>query len=163
MTLLDINQIKTYIPHRYPFLFVDTVEALEKDVRIHARKMVSVNEAFFQGHFPGNPVLPGVIQLEAMAQAGALLATLSGLEISSDEAFYVGSFNDCKFRRPVRPGDVLDLHAEMVRKRLGTIKLACRAEVGGEIASQCTVTATKGPALPSPELPADFPAPIFES
>lgn len=163
MTLLDLEQIKTYLPHRYPFLFVDTVEALVKNESIHARKMVSGNEAFFQGHFPGNPVLPGVIQLEAMGQAGALLAVLSGAKIGPDESIYVGGLTDCKFRRPVRPGDVLDLHAELLRQRLGAFKLACRAEVRGEVASQCVVTATTGPALPRPELPDSFPPPIFGS
>ncbi|MEO1229670.1 MAG: 3-hydroxyacyl-ACP dehydratase FabZ [Myxococcota bacterium] len=161
MSILDFEQIRGYLPHRYPFLFVDTVEAFEADKSLHGRKLVSGNEAFFEGHFPGNPVLPGVIQIEAMAQAGALLAVLSGLEMSKDESFYVGGINDCKFRRPVRPGDVLDLHAELLRKRLGTFKLACRCEVGGQVVSQATLTATSGPALPSPELPEGFPAPIF--
>ncbi len=161
MTVLDIEQIKSYLPHRYPFLFVDRVLALEIGKSIHARKSVSGNEAFFEGHFPGNPVLPGVIQLEAMGQAGALLAVMSGAKLSADQSIYVGALDDCKFRRPVVPGDVLDLHAEVLRYRLGTFKLACRAEVDGKLASSAVITATTGPALPRPAIPEAFPPPIF--
>ena len=161
MTVLDIEQIKAYLPHRYPFLFVDRVEELVVGERIRARKAVSGQEAFFQGHFPGNPVMPGVIQLEAMGQAGALLAILSGAELTKGQAIYVGALNDCKFRRPVMPGDVLDLHAELVRQRLGTFRLACRCEVDGQVASSAVVTATTGPARGAPDTPEGLPPPIF--
>ena len=130
--------------------------------RIHARKTVSGNEAFFQGHFPGNPVMPGVIQLEAMGQAGALLAILSGAKLGKDDAIYVGSLTDCKFRRPVRPGDVLDIHAELLRMKMGTFKMACRAEVDGQVCTQAHATMAVGPALPRPELPDGVPDPIFD-
>lgn len=159
--MLDSEQVKAYLPHRYPFLFVDRVESLVVGERLHARKAVSGNEAFFQGHFPRNAVLPGVIQLEAMGQAGALLALLSGAKLEPGHSIYVGSLTDCKFRRPVRPGDVLDLHAELLRQRLGTFKLGCRAEVDGEVCSSAVITATTGPALPRPELSPDFPPPAF--
>ena len=161
MTVLDLQQIKTYLPHRYPFLLVDRVESLVTGERIWARKAITGNEALFQGHFPRNPVFPGVLQLEAMGQAGALLAVLSGAKIGPDESIYVGSLTDCRFRRPVRPGDMLDLHAEILRQRLGTFKLSCRCEVDGQVVSSATVTATTGPNLPKPELPPEFPAPIF--
>lgn len=161
MTILDLQQIKRYLPHRYPFLLVDRVQELVVGERIHAQKAVTGNELFFQGHFPANPVLPGVIQLEAMGQAAALLAILSGAKIGPDDSIYVGSLNDCRFRRPVRPGDVLDLHVDLLRHRLGTFKLSCRSEVDGEVATTAVVTATTGPALPRPVPPEGLPAPIF--
>lgn len=162
MTILDVEQVKGYLPHRYPFLFVDRVEELVVGEKIRARKAVSANEAFFLGHFPANPVLPGVIQLEAMGQAGALLAILSGAKLGPNESIYVGSISDAKFRRPVQPGDVLDLHAELLRQRLGTFRLACRCEVDGALTSSATITATSGPALPRPTPPEGLPPPIYE-
>lgn len=161
MTVLDNEQVKAYLPHRYPFLLVDRVESVVLGERIHARKCVTVNEAFFQGHFPGNPVLPGVLQLEALGQAGALLAILSGAHIPEGHSIYAGGLTDCKFRRPVRPGDVLDLHVELLRQKMGTFKLGCRSEVDGQVCTVANITATTGPALPRPELPPDFPAPSF--
>lgn len=161
MTVLDSEQIKTYLPHRHPFLLVDRVVELVVGERIHAQKAVSGNEGFFQGHFPGNPVMPGVLQLEAMGQAGALLAILSGAKLETGHSIYVGGLSDCKFRRPVVPGDRLDLKAELLRKRLGTFKLACRAEVDGALATEATATLTTGPALPRPALPEGLPGPIF--
>lgn len=162
MTVLDIEQIKSYLPHRYPFLFIDRVVEFVKGEKIHAQKNVAGNEAFFQGHFPGNPVMPGVIQLEAMGQAGALLAVLSGAKMARGHAIYVASISDCKFRRPVVPGDVLDLKAVLLRQRLGTFKLGCRAEVDGELATEAVATLTTGPALPRPDLPEGLPEPLFD-
>lgn len=161
MTVLDIEQIKAYIPHRAPFLFVDRVVELVLGERIHAQKAVTGNETFFEGHFPGNPVLPGVIQLEAMGQAGALLAILSGAKLEAGYSIYVGSMTDAKFRRPVLPGATLDLHAELLRQRLGTFKLGCRCEVDGQVASSAVITATTGPSRVRPALPEGVPPPIF--
>lgn len=161
MTILDSEQIKTYLPHRYPMLLVDRVMELVVGERIHAQKAVTGNEGFFQGHFPGNPVMPGVLQLEAMGQAGALLAILSGAKLEPGYSIYVAGLSDCKFRRPVVPGDRLDLEAQLLRQRLGTFKLSCQARVDGQLATEATATLTTGPSLPRPELPEGLPAPIF--
>ncbi len=161
MTVLDINQIQRFLPHRYPFLFVDAVDEVVPNESIRARKAVTANEAFFQGHFPGNPVMPGVLQIEAMGQAGALLAILSGAEVGEGRSIYVASITDCRFKKPVVPGDLLELRAKVIRYRLGTWKLGCEVWVGGELASMATVTATAAPAASKKEVPAGLPPPKF--
>lgn len=163
MTRLDLTQIKQYLPHRFPFLLVDAVDEVTLGASIRARKAVTGNEAFFNGHFPGNPVVPGVLQIEAMGQAGVLLAVLSGAEMGNGTTMYVSTITDCKFKRPVVPGDVMELRAEVLRKKMRTWKLQCSTYVDGQLASTATVTATSGPAPKAPELPEDFPAPIFEA
>lgn len=160
-TTLNINQIKRYLPHRYPFLFIDAVEDVVPGEWIRARKCVSNNEALFNGHFPGNPVLPGVIQIEAMGQAGALLAILSGAKVDEGRAIYVATINDCRFRKPIVPGDVMELHAKVLRQRLGMWKLKCEVHVGGELASEATISATSAPRATDPSLPEGLPAPSF--
>lgn len=162
MPVLNLNQIKQYLPHRYPFLFVDVVDEVVPNEFIRARKAVTGNEAIFNGHFPGNPVLPGVIQIEAMGQAGALLAVLSGAKLDKDRSIYVATINECKFRRPVVPGEVMELGAKVLRYRLGTWKLACEVRVEGQVASEAVITATTGPSASPPKLPEGFPAPTFE-
>ena len=135
---LNIEQIQEILPHRYPFLLVDQVlEINEDDTYIHARKCVSINEPFFQGHFPSEPVMPGVLQLEAIAQAGAIIL-LKKEEFKGKIAYFAGA-NNVKWKRIVRPGDVLDIKVELVRIRgvvgfgKGTItvdgELACQAEL----------------------------------
>lgn len=161
MTVLNINQIKQYLPHRYPFLFVDAVDEVVPGEHIRARKAVSGNEDFFNGHFPGNPVLPGVIQIEAMGQAGALLAILSGAKVGKDHSIYVAAITDCRFKRPVVPGDVMELRSRVLKQRLGTFKLGCEVWVEGELVSQATVTATTGPAAGASKPPEGLPAPAF--
>ena len=163
MIKLNLRQIKQYLPHRYPFLLVDAVDELVVNEYIKARKAVSGNEAFFQGHFPQNPVLPGVLQIEAMGQAGALLAIASGAKMDADTSIYVTGLNECRFKRMVVPGDVMILHSRIEKYRLGTFKLACEVLVDGELASSAKVTATTGPAPKPPELPAGLPKPIFEA
>jgi 3-hydroxyacyl-[acyl-carrier-protein] dehydratase len=158
---LNINQIKQYLPHRYPFLFIDAVEDCVPGEWLIGRKAITGNEDFFNGHFPGNPVVPGVIQLEAMAQAGALLAILSGVKIDASRSIYVATINDCKFRRPVVPGDVLHLHAKILRYRLGTYRLGCEARVNGETASEAVFSATSGPRASDPTIPPNLPPPSF--
>ena len=142
MIKLNLTQIKQYLPHRYPFLLVDAVDELVVNEYIKARKAVTANEAFFQGHFPSNPVLPGVLQIEAMGQAGALLAILSGANMSKDTSIYVTGLTDCKFKRMVVPGDLMILHARIEKYRLGMFKIACEVRVDGELASASRVTAT---------------------
>jgi 3-hydroxyacyl-[acyl-carrier-protein] dehydratase len=161
MTQLNLVQIKQYLPHRYPFLFVDAVDEVVPGELIRARKAVTGNEAFFQGHFPDNPVLPGVLQIEAMGQAGALLAILSGAQVGEGRSIYVAGITDCRFKRPVVPGDVMILTARVLKYRLGTYKLGCEIHVDGERVSEATVTATSGPVASRPALPAGLPAPSF--
>lgn len=157
--LLNINQIMQYLPHRYPFLFIDAVDEVIPNESIRARKNVTVNEALFNGHFPGNPVVPGVIQIEAMGQTGALLALLSGAQLDENKSIYVTAITDCRFRRPVIPGDVMELHSKVVKHKMGMWKLACETRIGGELASEALITATTAPKVQPPPLPASFPPP----
>lgn len=158
---LNINQIKRYLPHRYPFLFIDAVEEVVPGEHIRARKQVTGNEDFFNGHFPGNPVMPGVIQIEAMGQAGALLAIFSGAKCDTTRSIYVTTIDRCKFRKPIVPGDTLELRAQVLRHRLGTWKLACSVYVRGQLASEATISATSGPRATDPTLPDGLPPPMF--
>lgn len=159
MSLLNINQIMQYLPHRYPFLFIDAVDEVVAGESIRARKNVSVNEAIFNGHFPGNPVVPGVIQIEAMGQTGALLALLSGAKLDDEKSIYVTAITDCRFRRPIIPGDVMLLHARVTGRKMGMWKFACETRVGAELASEAVITATTAPKVKPPALPAGFPPP----
>lgn len=158
---LNINQIKRYLPHRYPFLFIDAVEECVPGEHIRGRKTVTGNEDFFNGHFPGNPVVPGVIQIEAMGQAGALLAIFSGAKCDTTRSIYVAMIDECKFRKPIIPGDVMELRARILRQRLGMWKLACEVYVGGQLASEATISATSGPRATDPTLPEGLPQPMF--
>ncbi|MGX7351904.1 (3R)-hydroxymyristoyl-[acyl-carrier-protein] dehydratase 2 [Enterococcus canis] len=110
---MDINEIMATIPHRYPFLLIDRVEELEAGKRAVAKKNVTINEPFFQGHFPGEPVMPGVLILEALAQAGAV-ALLSMSEFKGKTAYF-GGIDKAKFRRKVVPGDTLTLEVELIK------------------------------------------------
>lgn len=142
MPLLDIQKILAALPHRYPFLLVDRVVEVVKGERIHAYKNVTFNEDFFQGHFPGRPVMPGVLQLEAMAQAGALLAHESAPFDPALKVIYLMSFDKVKFRRVVIPGDRLELHVKVERQKGPIWRLACEARVDGQLASEAIVMAT---------------------
>ncbi len=155
---LNVNQVMQYLPHRYPFLFVDAVDELVIGSHIIARKNVTVNEAMFNGHFPGNPVVPGVIQLEAMAQAAALLGLLGGALLDETKSIYVAAIDDARFRKPVIPGDVMAIHVKLVRNKMGIWKFAGKVEVGGEVASEANLTATVAPRVES-TLPPGLPPP----
>jgi 3-hydroxyacyl-[acyl-carrier-protein] dehydratase len=130
---VDVTAIMGMLPHRYPFLLVDRVVALEPHKRLTAIKNVTINEPFFQGHFPGHPVMPGVLVIEAMAQAAGLLTQLSGSGRSADEhaLYYLVKVDKARFSRTVEPGDQLVLEVEQKRllKRMGLY--ACRALVDG--------------------------------
>ena len=139
--MMDILKILSALPHRYPFLLVDRVVEVIKGDRIHAYKNVTFNEEFFQGHFPGKPVMPGVLQLEAMAQAGALLAYEGAPFDPSQKVIYLMSFDGVKFRRPVVPGDRLDLHVRIERQKGAIWKLAGEAKVDGQTASEAEMMA----------------------
>lgn len=130
--MLDINQIRQLLPHRYPFLLVDRVETLDLEEKtIKAYKNVSINEPFFNGHFPQHPIMPGVLITEAMAQAAGILGFKMMNSMPDDGTLYyfVGS-DKLRFRQPVVPGDRLDLQARFVSVKRGIWKFDCRATVG---------------------------------
>ncbi len=137
----DIQWIMQRLPHRYPLLLLDRVVELEPDVRIVALKNVTINEEFFQGHFPGLPVMPGVLILEAMAQAGGLLV-LPEDGSAAGKNFYLVSIDHAKFRRPVVPGDQLLVTVTLAKARASFRKLAGRAEVDGQLAAEAELTLT---------------------
>lgn len=120
---MDIHQIRKQLPHRYPFLLVDRVLELEKGKRIKALKNVTINEPFFGGHFPNRPVMPGVLMLEAMAQAAALLAfDTAGVTMDDNTVYYFAGIDGARFKRPVEPGDQLIMDIELDRVRAGIYK-----------------------------------------
>ncbi len=139
--MMDIGKILSALPHRYPFLLVDRVVEVVKGERIHAFKNVTFNEEFFQGHFPGRPVMPGVLQLEAMAQAGGLLAYESEPFDPAQKLIFLMSFDRVKFRRVVVPGDRLDLHVTVARQKGSIWRLNGEAKVDGQVASEAEMMA----------------------
>ncbi len=138
---MDIQWIMKRLPHRYPLLMIDRVVKLEPNERIVALKNVTINEHFFEGHFPGMPVMPGVLILEAIAQAGGLLVLP---EDGSAEGlnFYLVSIDNAKFRRTVVPGDQLEIHVSVARAKANFRKLAGRAEVEGQLVAETQLTLT---------------------
>ena len=139
---MDIRKILAALPHRYPFILVDRVIELVPNERIHAIKNVTINEPFFQGHFPGQPVMPGVLQIEALAQAGALLAhQMSGFDAATKVIFLM-ALDKVKFRRVVTPGDRLDLFVKLERVKGSIFKLSGEAKVDGQVASEAELLAT---------------------
>lgn len=143
MTTMDIHQILQRLPHRYPFLLVDRVVEIEKDQRILALKNVTINEPFFVGHFPHRPVMPGVLILEAMAQAAALLSFASmDQDPGHDTVVYFAGIDGARFKRPVEPGDQLHLEARILRQKSGIYKYSAKATVGGELAAEAELMCT---------------------
>ena len=140
-TTIGIDEILMRIPHRYPFLFVDRAEAYVPNESIVGVKCVTFNEPFFEGHFPGFPVMPGVLVVEAMAQTGAILMSKTLDVDPRGKTILFGSVDDCRFRAPVRPGDILKLHVKVLRARGGLFKFAGRAEVDGRLAAQAEFAA----------------------
>ena len=141
--MMDIHQILKQLPHRYPILLVDRVLELEKGKRIKALKNVSINEPFFNGHFPHRPVMPGVLMLEALAQAAALLA-FDTLGVTPDDktVYYFAGIDGARFKRPVEPGDQLLLHVELARMKSGIFKFHARATVADELAVEAELICT---------------------
>ena len=137
----DIAQILNALPHRYPLLLVDRVKDLRVDEEIHAVKAVSFNEAFFQGHFPGRPIMPGVLQIEALAQAAAILAIETLQLAGSGKLVYFMAIEDAKFRAPVEPGCLLDLNVGFVQKRARVCKFWGKASVEGKVTCEVQFTA----------------------
>ncbi|MEO6199146.1 MAG: 3-hydroxyacyl-ACP dehydratase FabZ [Sphingomicrobium sp.] len=140
-TTLDIRQVMAALPHRYPMLLVDRVERLDKDSSITAIKAVTINESFFQGHFPGRPIMPGVLIIEALAQAAGVLAVESLGLAGSGKLVYFMAIDGAKFRAPVEPGCLLKLDVVFVQKRSSVCKFSGRASVDGKLAAEASFTA----------------------
>ncbi|HEU5180922.1 MAG TPA: 3-hydroxyacyl-ACP dehydratase FabZ [Candidatus Polarisedimenticolia bacterium] len=145
MEPLDVRAIMEIIPHRYPFLLVDRVVELEEGKRIVAIKNVSFNEPYFQGHFPGNPIMPGVLVVEAMAQAGAVLLLHSRPE-SRGKVVYFAGIDKAKFRRPVVPGDRISLRVEVLKLRSRTCLMRGEAFVGENLVAEAEIFSSMGDA-----------------
>ncbi|TXH04292.1 MAG: 3-hydroxyacyl-ACP dehydratase FabZ [Rhodocyclaceae bacterium] len=141
--MMDIHQILKQLPHRYPILLVDRVISMEKGKSIRALKNVTINEPFFTGHFPHRPVMPGVLQLEAMAQSAALLAfdTL-GTTPDDKTVYYFAGIDGARFKRPVEPGDQLVMDVSLERMKAGIFKFKGVARVGDEVASEAELMCT---------------------
>ena len=138
---MDIHQILKQLPHRYPFLLVDRVIAIEKGKSIQALKNVTMNEPFFTGHFPNRPVMPGVLMLEALAQTAAILAFQTlGKEPDANTVYYFAAIEAARFKRPVEPGDQLWLDVTMGRAKAGIFKFEGKALVGDEVAAEAQIT-----------------------
>jgi len=136
--MFDAKQIMSIIPHRYPFLLIDRIVEFEEKKRIIAIKNVTVNEPFFQGHFPGNPIMPGVLIMEALAQAGGVLLLYAMPEREKKLIYFVG-IDNARFRKPVLPGDVLTLEVEILNLRSWTCKLKAVAKVDGKVVAEAEI------------------------
>ncbi|MCM2972311.1 MULTISPECIES: 3-hydroxyacyl-ACP dehydratase FabZ [Larsenimonas] len=138
--VMDINEIREYLPHRYPFLLIDRVTELTTGESIVGYKNVSINEPFFNGHFPEHPIMPGVLIIEALAQAAGILGFKTVNKLPRDGYIYylVGSDN-VRFKRPVLPGDRLRLEATMIKARRGIWKFSCQAHVDDELVCEADI------------------------
>jgi 3-hydroxyacyl-[acyl-carrier-protein] dehydratase len=141
---LRIAEIMRILPHRYPFLLVDRVIEVDPERRIVALKNVSINEAFFNGHFPGEPVMPGVLTIEAMAQTGAILALLDRKADLSQTLVYFMGIDEARFRRPIIPGDQLRIVAEVLRRKTTVWKMKGEVYVGQELAAEAVLLSSIG-------------------
>jgi 3-hydroxyacyl-[acyl-carrier-protein] dehydratase len=138
---LDIRRVMAALPHRYPMLLVDRIESLDPDKGISAIKAVTINEPFFQGHFPGRPIMPGVLIVEALAQAAGVLAVEAFGLAGTGKLVYFIAIESAKFRAPVEPGVLLRLDVEFVQKRASVCKFAGRASVDGKLVAEASFTA----------------------
>ncbi len=139
--VLNTHEIMKMLPHRYPFLLVDRIVELEEGKRVVGIKNVTINEPFFQGHFPGHPIMPGVLIIEAMAQVSGILAMLTD-KISNDKVTYFTGIDNARFRKPVVPGDVLRLESELINCRRGLYCFQGKAYVGDTLVAGAEIKAT---------------------
>ena len=147
MADMDVYEVLSRLPHRYPMLMVDRVLECEPGKRIVALKNVSINEPYFAGHFPGVPIMPGVMILEAMAQAAALLAfSTLGLQADAQSLYYYAGIDRARFKRPVKPGDQLQIEVQATANRLNVWKFDCVARVDGAVATEAAILCTMRPA-----------------
>lgn len=140
----DIRRIMDTLPHRYPFLLIDRITALEPGKSITALKNVTINEPFFQGHFPGRPVMPGVLVIEAMAQAGGVLGHVTLGEVDPRPLFFLASIGTARFRRTVLPGDQLEIRVDVENVKRGIWFYRCTASVDGKLAVSADITCAPG-------------------
>jgi 3-hydroxyacyl-[acyl-carrier-protein] dehydratase len=140
--MLDINEIMAILPHRYPFLLVDKVLEVEQGKRIVAIKNVTMNEPFFQGHFPGHPVMPGVLIIEAMAQVAAIMAYLDSGSQAEDKVSYFMAIDNARFRKPVKPGDTLRIEIETIFHKRGIWSVAGKTYVDDVLVTEAELKAT---------------------
>ncbi len=137
--MIDIKEIQRLLPHRYPFLLVDRIIEIEPGVKAVGIKNVTINEGFFQGHFPGSPIMPGVLTIEAMAQVAGILAFRSGATVG--QPVYFVSIEKAKFRRPIVPGDQIRLEVKLIQQRGNVWRFSGKAMVGEKVASEAEFTA----------------------
>ncbi|MCK4536069.1 MAG: 3-hydroxyacyl-ACP dehydratase FabZ [Desulfuromonadales bacterium] len=142
--VLNSLELMEYLPHRYPFLLVDRITDFEEGKSIVGVKNVTINEPFFQGHFPGHPIMPGVLILEAMAQVGGVFAQLSK-DVKKDEVPYFVGINKARFRKPVLPGDVLRLELNLLKLRRGIYSFTGKAFVEDKLVAEAELKATFAP------------------
>ena len=143
MNSMDINEVLRYLPHRYPFLLIDRVISYDPGRSIHALKNVTINEPFFNGHFPHHPVMPGVLIIEAMAQAAAILSFVTmGAKADERSIYYFVGIDNARFKRPVTAGDVLNLHVTLSRHVRGIWKFAAEARVLDAVAAEAELMCT---------------------
>ena len=140
-TVIEIQEILARLPHRPPFLLLDRAEDFQPSRSLVGIKCVTMNEPFFAGHFPGHPVMPGVLIVEAMAQTGGLLMSKSWNVEATNKIILFMSLDNCRFRRPVTPGDVLKLHVEVARQRGDVVRFRGRGRVGDRLAAEAEFTA----------------------
>jgi 3-hydroxyacyl-[acyl-carrier-protein] dehydratase len=145
MAEMDIQAVLKYLPHRYPMLLIDRIKECEPGRRVVALKNVTVNEPHFQGHFPGRPIMPGVLILEAMAQAAGVLV-FSAEQPREDSVYYYVGIDNARFKKPVLPGDQLEIEVTLERMLRGIGKFACVARVGGEVVTEATILCSVKPA-----------------
>lgn len=142
--MMDIHEILQYLPHRYPFLLVDRVVEVEPGKSIHAYKNITINEPFFVGHFPHHPVMPGVLIMEALAQAAGILSfKTEDKKPTEKDVFYFAGIDEARFKRPVMPGDQLHLHVEIERQMRGVWKFKGEARVDGQLAAEAKLMCAK--------------------
>ncbi|MDA3902447.1 MAG: 3-hydroxyacyl-ACP dehydratase FabZ [Desulfuromusa sp.] len=141
MIVLNIQQILKVLPHRYPFLLVDRLEEVEEGVKVFGYKNVTINEPFFQGHFPEHPVMPGVLIVEAMAQVGGAYVSVID-KIGDDRVTYFVGIDKARFRKPVLPGDVLRMEVELLSRRRGIYQFSGKAYVGDTLVAEANLMAT---------------------
>lgn len=142
--IYNIQEIMQFLPHRYPFIMIDRILEIIPDEKITALKNVTINEPFFQGHFPGTPIMPGVLIVEAMAQAGGVLASASLPQEKQGALIYFMGIDKVKFRKPVVPGDQLVIEVQILKQRLKAIKMSAIATVDKKIVAEAELMATFG-------------------